>query len=234
MTRVIALKEFRSYFYSPIAYVYLLTFVVLSNWFFFRIFYLTRQADMRPLFGFMPWFLLFLVPAVAMSKWAEERKSGTMELLLTLPVADHNVVFGKFWGSMGLIAVALFLTLPLPLSVSFMGTLDWGPVVGGYLGLLLLGGAYLSMGLFISSLTQNQIVAFIVGIVACFVLFVLGEPLVTSTLPSWLASIMGYLGAGAHFDSIGRGVIDSRDVIYYISVIGFFLWCNWRVIHTRR
>lgn len=234
MTRVIALKEFRSYFYSPIAYVYLLAFVVLSNWFFFRIFFLTRQADMRPLFGFMPWFLLFLVPAVAMAKWAEERKSGTMELLLTLPVSDRSVVLGKFWGSMGLIAVALLLTLPLPVTVSVIGQLDWGPVIGGYLGLLLLSGTFLSIGLFISSLTQNQIVAFIVGIVACFVLYVLGEPLVTGTLPSWLASIADYLGAGAHFDSIGRGVIDSRDIIYYISVIGFFLWCNWRVVHTRR
>lgn len=234
MTRAIALKEFRSYFHSPIAYVYLLAFVVLSNWFFFRTFFLTRQADMRPLFGFMPWFLLFLVPAVAMGRWAEERKSGTMELLLTLPVADRDVVLGKFWGSMGLITVALLLTLPLPLSVSFMGQLDWGPVIGGYLGLLLLSGAFLSIGLFVSSLTQNQIIAFIIGINACFVLYVLGEPLVTATLPSTLASIADYLGAGAHFDSIGRGVIDSRDVIYYVSATGFFLWCNWRVVHTRR
>lgn len=234
MTRVIALKEFRSYFYSQIAYVYLLAFVVLANWFFFRLFFLTRQADMRPLFGIMPWFLLFLVPAVAMGKWAEERKSGTMELLFTLPVSDWDVVLGKFLGSLGLIAVALALTLPLPLTVSFMGTLDWGPAIGGYLGLILHAGAYLALGLFISSLTQNQIVAFIVSIVACFVLYVMSEPLVTAALPGVLSPIANYLGASSHYESISRGVLDTRDVIYYISVTGFFLWCNWRVVHTRR
>lgn len=234
MTRVIALKEFRSYFYSPIAYVYLLTFVVLSNWLFFLFFFLTRQADMRPFFEIMPWVLLFLVPAVAMAKWAEERSSGTMELLLTLPVSDRSVVLGKFWGSMGLVVVALILTLPLPVSVSFMGQLDWGPVIGGYVGLFLLAGAYLSIGLFVSSLTRNQIVAFIVGFISCFALYVLSTKPVTMMMPLWLASIADYLGASAHFDSIGRGVIDSRDVIYYMSVMGFFLWCNWRVVHTRR
>lgn len=234
MTRTIALKEFRSYFCSPIAYVVLLTFVLLTNWFFFRLFFLTRQADLRSLFNVMPWFLLFLVPAIAMGKWAEERKLGTMELLLTLPVTDRAAVMGKFWGSLGLIAVALGLTLPLPLTVSVLGPLDWGPVIGGYLGLLLMAGAYLSIGLFVSSLTQNQIVAFIVSIVSCFTLYVLSESLVTAALPNAFAMIAEYLGVSSHFASVARGVVDSRDVIYYISVIGFFLWCNWRVVHTRR
>jgi ABC-2 type transport system permease protein len=234
MTHVIAWKEFRSYFSSPIAYVVLLTFVALANWFFFRLFFITRQADMRMLFTIMPWFLLFLVPAIAMGKWAEERKLGTMELLLTLPVSDRAVVMGKFWGSLALIAVALMLTLPLPLTVSLLGQMDWGPVVGGYIGLLLMAAAYLAIGLFVSSLTQNQIVAFIVSIVACFTLYILSEPIVTAALPTGVAMIAEYVGASAHFESIGRGVIDSRDLIYYISVIGFFLWCNWRVVHTRR
>ncbi len=234
MTRTIALKEFRSYFCSPIAYVVLTTFVLLTNWFFFRLFFVTRQADLRSLFSVMPWFLLFLVPAIAMGKWAEERKLGTMELLLTLPVTDRDAVMGKFWGSIALIAVALGLTLPLPLTVSFLGQLDWGPVIGGYVGLLLMAGAYLSIGLFVSSLTQNQIVAFIVGIVSCFALYVLSEPLVTAALPNAFAMIAEYLGASSHFESVARGVIDTRDLIYYMSVIGFFLWCNWRVVHTRR
>lgn len=234
MTRVIAWKEFRSYFASPIAYVVLLAFVALANWFFFRLFFITRQADMRMLFTIMPWFLLFLVPAIAMGKWAEERKLGTMELLLTLPVSDRAVVMGKFWGSLALIATALALTLPLPLTVSALGQMDWGPVVGGYIGLLLMAAAYLAIGLFVSSLTQNQIVAFIISIVVCFALYILSEPIVTAALPTGLAMIAEYAGASAHFESIGRGVLDSRDVIYYMSVIGFFLWCNWRVVHTRR
>lgn len=234
MTRAIALKEFRSYFCSPIAYVVLVTFVGLANWFFFRLFFLTRQADLRPLFSLMPWFLLFLVPAIAMGKWAEERRLGTMELLLTLPVSDRAAVLGKFWGSLALVAVALALMLPLPLTVSMLGQLDWGPVIGGYLGLLLLAGVYLSIGLFVSSLTQNQIVAFVVSIVACFTLYLLGDPIVTTALPSGAAVVAEYLGASSHFASISRGVVDSRDVIYYISVIGFFLWGNAQVVRLRR
>lgn len=231
---IIARKEWRSYFTSPIAYVYLITFITLCNWFFFRLFFLAPQADLRPLFGLMPWFLLFLVPAMAMGKWAEERRQGTMELLLTLPIRDRDAVLGKFLGSWALVAAALLLTLPLPLTLTLLGGLDWGPVVGGYVGLLLLAGVYLALGLFVSSLTQNQIVAFIVGIVGCFILYIIGEPLVTVSLPRVLAPAVTYLGLGSHFESIARGVLDSRDVIYYISWIGFFLWCNWRVVHTRR
>lgn len=234
MIRTIAAKEFRSYFYTPVAYVWLLTFVVLVNWFFFRMFFISRQADLRPLFSLMPWFLLFLIPAMTMGKWAEERKLGTMELLLTLPVTSRAVVLGKFWGCLGLVATALILTLPLPITVSFLGQLDWGPVVGGYLGLLLLSSTYLALGLFMSSLTQNQIVAFVMAIVGCFVLYVTSESLVTAVLPSFLALVAQYVGASSHFDSIGRGVVDSRDLIYFVSATGFFLWCNWRVIKTRR
>jgi len=182
----------------------------------------------------MPWFLLFLIPAATMGKWAEERKLGTMELLLTLPVTSRDAVMGKFWGCVGLVATALLLTLPLPLTVSTLGQMDWGPVMGGYLGLLLLSSAYLAIGLFVSSVTQNQIIAFVLGILGCFALYVTSESLVTAVLPSFLAPIAEYVGASYHFDSIGRGVVDSRDLIYFVSVTGFFLWCNWRVIETRR
>lgn len=230
----IATKEWKGYFTTPIAYVVLTTFVVLCNWFFFRFFFVAGQTDLRPLFSLMPWFLLFFVPAIAMGMWAEERKFGTMELLLTLPIRDRDAVIGKFLGGLFLIISALALTLPIPITVSFLGNLDWGPVVGGYVGLILLSSAYLAVGLFLSSLTQNQIVAFILGIVSCFILYMVGEPLVTGTLPAGLAVVVEYLGLGVHFESIARGVVDSRDILYFASVIGFFLWANWRVIETRR
>lgn len=230
----VARREFLAYFRSPIAYVFLTTFVVLTCFLFFRGFYLIGQADLRPFFMLMPWIFLFFIPAVAMGKWAEERRQGTLELLLTLPINDRDVVLGKFFAGLGLVAAALVSTLPVALTVSLLGNLDWGPVVGGYVGLLCLGGAYLSVGLVVSSCTHNQIIAFILGVAVCFVLLIIGEPIVTVAVPDWLVTPMQYAGLGYHFASIGRGVIDSRDLIYYISVIGFFLWMNWMIIRERR
>lgn len=230
----VARREFSAYFRSPIAYVFLTTFVVLTCFLFFRGFYLIGQADLRPFFMLMPWIFLFFIPAVAMGKWAEERRQGTLELLLTLPINDRDVVLGKFFAGLGLVAAALVSTLPVALTVSLLGNLDWGPVVGGYVGLLCLGGAYLSVGLVVSSCTHNQIIAFILGVAVCFVLLIIGEPIVTVAVPDWLVIPLQYVGLGYHFASIGRGVIDSRDLIYYISVIGFFLWMNWMIIRERR
>lgn len=227
-------REFLAYFRSPIAYVYLVTFLVLSHWLFFRGFYLMGEADLRPFFTLMPWIYLFFVPAVAMSKWAEERKLGTLELLLTLPVRNACVVVAKFLAGLGLLVVALLCTLPLALTVGLLGDLDWGPVIGGYVGLLFMGGAYLAVGLVVSSGTENQIIAFILGVVACFLLLILGEPIFTTTIPNALAPALQYLGLGYHFASIGRGVIDSRDLIYYLSVIGMFLWWNHRMVAVQR
>lgn len=230
----VARREFLAYFRSPIAYVFLTTFVVLTCFFFFSGFYLRGQADLRQFFILMPWIFLFFVPAVAMGKWPEERRQGTLELLLTLPINDRNVVLGKFFAGLSLIATALVSTFPLALTVSLLGHLDWGPVVCGYLGLLFLGGAYLSVGLAVSSGTQNQIIAFIIGFVVCSLLLIIGEPIVTVMLPHGLVNPAQYVGLGYHFASMGRGVIDSRDLIYYISVIGFFLWMNWMIIRERR
>jgi len=151
-----------------------------------------------------------------------------------LPVADHDVVLGKFFAGLGLIATALAGTLPMALTVSLLGNLDWGPVLGGYLGLLFLGGAYLAIGLVVSSITHNQIIAFILGVMACFFLLIIGEPIVTIAVPPALVGVVSYCGLGYHFSSIGRGVIDSRDLVYYGSVIGFFLWVNYRIILQRR
>ncbi len=229
----IAGREFRAYFLTPIAYVYLIAFLVIANWVFFRSFFLIGQADLRPMFGMMPWMFLFFAPAVAMGKWAEERKLGTLELLMTLPVKDGEVVVAKFLAGLALIAVAVVMTLPAAVSVSLVGDIDWGPVIGGYVGAVLLGGAYLSIGLMFSALTENQIVAFILGVVGCFVLFIVGTPLIAGGAGGTTASVMQYLALGGHFDSIARGVIDTRDVIYYCSVIAFFLFLNTIIVKGR-
>jgi len=229
----ITLREFKAYFLTPVAYVYLITFLLVVNWIFFRGFFLIGQADLRPMFGMMPWIFLFFAPAVAMGKWAEERKQGTLEMLLTMPVTSLHVVMAKFLAGLMLIACAVTLTLPAALVVTLVGPLDWGPVLGGYAGALMLGGAYLAIGLFFSALTHNQIVAFIMGVVACFILFIVGTPLITMGAKGVTAQILQYLALGTHFDSIARGVIDTRDVIYYCSVIGFFLFLNWLVVREK-
>jgi ABC-2 type transport system permease protein len=226
-------RELRSYFNSPIAYISLTVFTALTNWLFFRNFFLIGQATLRGYFGTLPWVFLFFVPAVTMRLWAEERKMGTLELLLTLPVRDYQVVMGKFMASYAFLLLALLLSLTLPFTVSLLGRLDPGPVVGGYVGATLLGGAYLAIGLFASGLTKNQIVAFIVGVSASFLLFIVGEDFVASALPASIVPIFAYLGLGAHFESLGRGVIDSSDLVYYLSVIALFLFLNIRSIESR-
>lgn len=230
----IAKKEFLAYFRSPIGYVVLVTFLVLSAFLFFKSFFLIGQADLRSFFLLLPWIFLFYVPAVAMGKWAEERRQGTLELLLTLPVSDRDVVLGKFFAGLGLIGAALACTVPMACTVAALGDLDWGPVIGGYLGLLFVGGGYLAIGLVVSSLTQNQIVAFIAAVVCCFLMLIIGEPIFTAALPPGLVGPVQYLGLSYHFASIGRGVIDVRDIAYYLSFIGFCLWINYRVILRRR
>ena len=168
-----------------------------------------------------------------MRLWAEEKKSGTIETLLTLPVTDWQVVLAKFFGALAFLSIALLLTLTLPISVAWLGNLDWGPVIGGYLGAIFLGGAYLALGLFISSLTKNQIVAFITSLTACFVAFVVGANFVLDSAPAFAVPVMKFLGLGSHFNNIARGVLDSKDIIYYISFIFIFLWLNARIIQGR-
>ncbi len=229
----IAWREFRAYFTSPIAYVYLVTFLVAVNWIFFRTFFLVGQADMRIFFDMMPWIFLFFVPAVSMGKWAEERKLGTLEILFTLPLRDIQIVAGKFSAALMLIAAALILTLPAAFTVGLVGYMDWGPVIGGYLGLIFLGGAYLAVGLFVSALTDNQIIAFIGGVALCFLLLIIGTPLIVGGAVGLASQAAQYLGLGTHFMSISRGVIDSRDIVYYVSIIGFFMYLNLQVLKTK-
>jgi ABC-2 type transport system permease protein len=227
-------REFASYFNSPIAFIYLTVFLGLSSWLFLKGFFLVGEASLRSFFGLVPWIFLFFVPAITMRLWAEEKKVGTMELLMTLPVTDAEAVLGKFLASFIFLLLSLALTFILPTVVSLLGDPDPGQVFGGYLGSVLIGAAYLSIGLFISSLTENQIVAFIVSVVAIFVLFILGADFVLFGIPDWLVPVFSFLGLGGHFDSISRGVVDTRDLVYYFSVIGFFLYLNTRSIEARR
>jgi ABC-2 type transport system permease protein len=226
-------KELMSYFNSPIAYIFIGVFLVVGNWLFFKNFFLIGQVTMRGYFDLLPWIFLFISPAITMRLWSEEKKSGTIEFLLTLPVSDWQVVWGKFLGALSFLFIALMLTFSLPLSLMFLGNLDWGPVIGGYLGALLLGGAYLSLGLFISSLTKNQIIAFVLALVGCFAIFIVGAEFVLLGAPKVMVPILKFLGLGSHFNNIARGIIDSRDIIYYGSFMFLFLWLNARVIESR-
>ncbi len=227
-------KEFRSYFYSPVAYIFITAFLVFSGWLFFRSFFIANQADLRGFFIFLPWIYLFFVPAVTMRLWSEERKSGTMEVLMTLPINDYEAVIGKYLGAFLFLTVSLILSFPIVVVVSYLGDPDGGAILGGYAGSVLLGGAYLAIGLFISSTTRNQIVAFIISVSICFLFLMVGESLITETAPKALVPFLSFMGLGTHFHSIGRGVIDSRDLIYYLSVILFFLYANIRFIERTK
>ncbi len=226
-------KELMSYFNSPIAYIFIGVFLIVGNWLFFNSFFLVGQASMRNYFSLLPWIFLFLAPAITMRLWAEEKKSGTIEFLLTLPLTDWQVVLAKFFSALTFLFFSLLLSLTMPLSIAWLGNLDKGPVIGSYLGALFLGGSYLALGLFISSLTKNQIIAFILGLVACFFAFIIGADFVLASSPALLVPVMKFLGLGSHFNNIAKGVIDTKDIIYYFSFIFLFLWLNVRVIERR-
>jgi ABC-2 type transport system permease protein len=236
MEKIIAIckKEFTSYFLSPIAYVFITVYLVISSFLFFQTFFLNNQAEMRGYFQFLPWIFLFFIPAITMRSWAEERKVKTLELLLTWPVSDFQVVAGKFLAALGFLTVAVLLSVTIPITIMVIGKPDMGPIIGGYIGLLFMGGAYLAIGMWISSYTENQIIAFILGVVATFVLFIVGSPFIVIFAPGVLAPLLTYVGLGTHFESIQRGVIDSRDIIYYCSVIGFFLFLNIQSLASRK
>ncbi len=209
-------KEFRTYFISPIAYIVISIFLLVTGWFFFLTFFLHNQADMRYFFNLLPIIFSFIVPAITMRLFSEELNIGSYEILMTLPVTFRDVILGKFLAGVGFIAAMLAATLTYPLTVSLLGQLDWGPVAGGYLGALLLGSSFSAIGLFASSLTRNQIIAFILGMAICFALTLIDKMLFF--LPQSFLSIFEYLGADFHFQNISKGVVDSRDILYFLSI----------------
>jgi ABC-2 type transport system permease protein len=228
-------KEFRAYFQSPIAYIFITVFLVLLHGLLFWAtgFLVIGQADLRDFFGLMSIMMIFFVPAIAMRLWSEEMKLGTMELLMTFPVRDWEAVAGKFLAAFAIIGLAVILTIPLPIGVGIFGKPDAGPIIGGYLGALLLGATYLSIGAWMSSTTSNQIVAFILTMLILLV-GSLGFDWIGQFSPSWVASWLSYMSLRSHFDNISRGVIDVRDIFYYLSVTGFFLYLNVRAVESRK
>jgi len=224
-------KEFRSYFVSPIAYIVISIFLIVTGWFFFSTFFLFNQANVRNFFALLPIIFAFVIPAVTMRLVAEELNVGTYELLLTMPVTFRDVLLGKFLAATAFVAAMLIPTLAYAVIVAFLGDLDWGPVIGGYLGAILLGASFSAVGLFASSLTKNQIVAFIIGVAICFALVLMDK--ILFFLPAWLAGLLEYLGADAHFENISKGILDSRDILYFLSLTFLSLYATHLIMEEK-
>jgi len=225
-------REFKSYFVSPIAYIVIGIFLLVTGWFFFTPFFLFNQANLRNFFALLPVVFSFVVPAITMRLFSEELSVGSYEILFTMPVTIVDIVLGKFLASVVFVAAMLTPTVAYPITVSFLGQLDWGPVIGGYMGAVLLGGAFSAIGLFASSLTRNQIIAFIVGMAICFALTLIDKMLFV--LPQSLLGILGYVGADFHFQNISKGIVDSRDIIYFLSVCFVGLYATHLAMQEKR
>jgi len=224
-------KELISYFVSPIAYIVISIFLLVTGWFFFTTFFLFDQASMRNFFNLLPFIFSFVVPAVTMRLFSEELNIGSYETLLTLPLTHLDVILGKFFAAICFIGAMLIPTLAYPVCISFMGDIDWGPVIGGYAGAVLLGAVFVSVGLLASSLTRNQIIAFIIGMAICFGLTLIDKMLVF--LPATTLGFFQYLGVGTHFENISRGIIDSRDILYFISLCFIGLYGTHMVLQEK-
>ena len=226
-------KELRSFFTTPMAYIFLVVFALVNGYFFTNTFFLYNQSDMRSLFGIVPLVYLFFIPAVSMGLISREKSLGTIEIITTLPVRERDIVIGKFLAGLTLILVALFTTLIHYITLYNVGTtIDHGAVFTGYLGLALLGGVYTSVGIFSSSLTENQVIAFIVGIAIVITFFLMDKLLVF--VPPGLAGLIQYMSTEFHLSNMSRGVIDTRNIVYFGSVIGFFLFMTTRVLESRK
>ena len=213
---LIVWKEFKSYFLSPIAYIVISIFLIVTGWFFFSVFFIAGRADQRDFFSMLPIIFSFTIPAITMRLFSEELRSGSHEILMTLPTTPMEIMLGKYLASLGFVVLMLAPTLSYSVFVSMLGDLDWGPVIGGYLGAVLLAAAFCALGLFASSLTKNQIIAFIIGTAVCFFLTMIDKMLIF--FPASVIGILQFLGADYHFSNISRGIIDSRDVAYFLSV----------------
>ncbi len=236
----IAKRELRSYFSSPVAFVFIVIFLLLSGYFTFMKAKLFQngQASLQAFFPWHPWLYLFLVPAVGMGMWAEERRSGTIELLLTMPVAAWEAIVGKFFAAWTVVAVGLALTFPVVVTVNYLGTPDNGVILAGYIGSFLMAGAFLAVTAMVSAITRSQVACFIVSLVICLLLNLAGDPSFTDLFTSWnvpsLMDAVASISTLAHFNSIQKGVLDSRDLLYFVSVIVFSLFTTGVVIRAHR
>ncbi len=232
-------REFSGYFSTPIAYVFIVIFLFLNGVFTFFLgdIYARGQADLEPFFTWHPWLYLFLVPALAMRLWAEERRVGTVELLMTLPVTVWQIVLGKYFAAWAFTGIALALTFPVWITINYLGDPDNGVVVAAYIGSFMMAGAYLAIGSCISALTKNQVIAFVVAVVVCFLFTITGLPMVTHLFSAWapqaVIETIGSLSFITNFQNISRGVIDVSNLVYFASMIVFWLFVNTLVIDNR-
>ena len=229
---VISRREIRTYFNSPVAYIVVTVFTILTGYLFFTQLFIEKQADLRGFFGIMPLLFMFMAPAITMRLLADEKATGTLELLITMPVRDWEVVVGKFLAAMALLCSAIGLTLVFAITVRALGPLDRGPAIGGYIGLTLMGGAYVAIGVMTSSLTRNSIVSFIIAFAILFAMYLFGR--LTQFVPPALQPVVSFLSIDGHFENISRGVIDTRDVLYYFSVIGVSLLVSTLALESRK
>ncbi|MGF1606357.1 MAG: ABC transporter permease subunit [Rhodothalassiaceae bacterium] len=221
-------REFAAYFATPLAFVFIVIFLILSQvmTFFVGGFYDRGQADLQSFFGFLPWLYLILIPAIAMRLWAEERKSGTLELLMTLPITPGAAVVGKFLAAWAFTVLALALTFPLWITVNYLGNPDNGAIFAGYVGAALMAGGYLAISTALSALTRNQVVAFVVAVSVCFLFTVAGLEIVQAFFPGGAGREIANFSFLNRFNAIAQGVVDLRDLLYFLSLIGFWLFLN--------
>ena len=237
---IIFRRELASYFATPLAYIFIVIFLVLAGTlaFFVGSFFERGQADLQAFFTFHPWLYLVLIPALSMRLWAEERKSGTVELFLTLPISMAEAVLGKFLAAWAFAGIALALTFPFWLTVNYLGTPDNGVILASYVGSFLMAGAFLAVGACLSALTKNQVIAFVVTAAACFLFTVSGSPIVLGLFQSWappaLLETVASFSFLTHFNAIMRGVIDARDAVFFLSVIGTFLIANAVIVDLKK
>ena len=224
-------KEFKDYFISPIAYIVIAIFLFAIGVLFFVDFFAYGQVDLRRFFERLPWMFALVVPAITMRLFSEELNVGSYEILLTLPVTFRDIILGKFMAGVAFVAAILIPTFSYPLCISFMGDLDWGVVIGSYLGAILLGAAYVAIGLFTSSLTRNQIISLILSMLICMALFVVGRLLFF--IPESILPVVSYLSSGIHFDNIARGILDTRDLLYFFSIIFLGLYATHLVMQEK-
>ncbi len=233
-------REFSSYFATPIAYVFIVIFLMLNGVFTFYLgnYFARGQADLLPFFNFHPWLYLFLIPALSMRLWAEERRSGTIELLLTLPVTMFQAVLGKFLAAWAFTCIALALTIPVWLTTTYLGDPDNGAILAGYIGSALMAGAFIAIGACMSAITKNQVIAFVLSVVVCLGFILSGFPMVLDFFRAWtphfVVEAISSFSFLTHFNAISKGVLDLRDVVFFVSLIAFWLFANAVIVEAKK
>jgi len=225
-------REFLGYFRSPVAYVFLVVFLVatIGCAFFLGQFFRANTASLESYFGYLPWLFLFLIPAAGMRLWSEEKRTGTVELLFTLPVTTLEAVLGKFLAAWAFLAIAIVFSFPMVITAAYLGNPDWGILIASYLGAILMAGSYLGVCSLISALTKNQIISFVISVLICFVLALLGASVftnfLTGFLPVWLVDVISNFSFITHFDAFTKGIVDPKDLVFFLSLTGFALFLN--------